>query len=187
MTETSESQPESQIERIFTFDLVRGGAIIGILIFHRVLWDWFFQTYTGGELPLEVALLYLFITMAGIFYVITGSVYAFMIQKRLTSSKIIEKQVVLGGWVTGLLLMAYSYLMRIFLIRFLDDTMPLVEMDSSLQNGTGLLTYFILHGRLPDPLILPGQWLGIETLAMIGWTIIFISTVLGFLSKFGIA
>jgi hypothetical protein len=61
--------------------------------------------------------------------------------------------------------------------------MPLVSIDPSLQNGTGILTYFILHGRLPDPLVLPGQWLGLETLAMIGWTIIFVSTVLGLLSK----
>ncbi|MHA2302734.1 MAG: hypothetical protein ACXACD_17445, partial [Candidatus Thorarchaeota archaeon] len=76
MTEAASSPQEVHIERIFTFDLVRGGAIIGILIFHRVLWDWFFQTYAGGELPLEIALLYLFITMAGIFYVISGSVYA---------------------------------------------------------------------------------------------------------------
>jgi hypothetical protein len=183
LKEDSAASQVVKIERIFTFDLVRGGAIIGILIFHRVLWDWFFQTYTGGELPLEIALLYLFITMAGIFYVITGSVYAFMIHKRLFSGKITEKQVILGGWVTGFLLIAYSYIMRIFLIRFLDDTMPLVIMDSSLQNGTGILTYFALHGRLPDPLILPGQWLGIETLAMIGWTVIFISTVLGLVSK----
>jgi hypothetical protein len=183
LTEAASSPQEVHIERIFTFDLVRGGAIIGILIFHRVLWDWFFQTYAGGELPLEIALLYLFITMAGIFYVISGSVYAFMILKRLSAGKITEKQVILGGWVTGFLLIGYSYIMRIFLIRFLDDTMPLVVMDSSLQNGTGILTYLILHGRLPDPLILPGQWLGLETLAMIGWTIIFISTVLGLVAK----
>jgi hypothetical protein len=183
MTTASEASQEDQIERIFTFDLVRGGAIIGILIFHRVLWDWFFQSYAGGELPLEIALFYLFITMAGIFYVISGSVYAFMIHKRLSAGKITETQVILGGWVTGFVLIAYSYLMRVFLIRFLDDTMPLVIMDSSLQNGTGLLTYFVLHGRFPDPLVLPGQWLGLETLAMIGWTIIFISTVLGLVSK----
>jgi hypothetical protein len=183
VTEVAVRTQEVEIERIFTFDLVRGGAIIGILIFHRVLWDWFFATYTGGELPLEVALLYLFITMAGIFYVISGSVYAFMIHKRLSAGKITEKQVIIGGCVTGLLLIAYSHIMRIFLIRFLDDTMPLVIMDSSLQNGTGILTYFILHGQLPNPLVLPVQCLGLETLAMLGWTIIFISTVLGFASK----
>ncbi|MFW9967084.1 MAG: hypothetical protein ACFFEA_08010 [Candidatus Thorarchaeota archaeon] len=183
MTEAPGILQKDQIERIFTFDLVRGGAIIGILVFHRVLWDWFFTTYTGGELPLEIGLLYLFITMAGIFYVITGSVYAFMIHKRLSAGKITEKQVILGGWVNGLLLIAYSYVMRIFLIRFLDDTMPLVILDPTLQNGTGILPYLILHGVLPNPLVLPGQWLGLETLAMIGWTIIFVSTILGFASK----
>ncbi len=180
---SGESQSQ-QIDRIFTFDFVRGGAIIGILIFHRVLWDWFFQTFDGStELPPEIGILYIFITMAGIFYVISGAVYSFMIYKRLVARKITEKQVILGGWVTGFLLIGYSAIMRIFLIRFLDDTMPLVIADPTLENGTGILPYLILHGRLPDPLVLPGQVIGLETLAMIGWTIIFVSTFLGLLYK----
>ena len=184
MNESSDPAQTSQIERIFTFDFVRGGAIIGILIFHRVLWDWFFQTFDGTtELPPEIGILYIFITMAGIFYVISGAVYSFMIHKRLSSGKITEKQVVLGGLVTGLLLIVYSYFMRIFLIRFLDDTMPLVQVDPTLDNGTGILPYIILHGSFPDPLILPGQFIGIETLAMIGFTIIFVSAFLGLLYK----
>ena len=121
--------------------------------------------------------------MAGIFYMISGAVYSFMIHKRLSSGKISEKQVILGGWVTGLILIIYSSIMRIFLIRFIDDTMPLVQADPTLDNGTGILPYLILHGRLPDPLLLPGQFIGIETLAMIGFTIIFISTVLGIFYK----
>ncbi|MHA2352758.1 MAG: hypothetical protein ACXABX_06525 [Candidatus Thorarchaeota archaeon] len=181
MSEDSQSQ---QIDRIFTFDFVRGSAIIGILILHRILWDWFFQTFDGStELPPEIGILYIFITMAGIFYVISGAVYSFMIHKRLSNGRITEKQVILGGWVTGLLLIIYSSIMRIFLIRFIDDTMPLVQLDPTLDNGTGILSYLILHGRLPDPLVLPGQFIGIETLAMIGFTIIFVSTFLGLLYR----
>jgi len=181
MSEEAQSQ---HIERIFTFDFIRGGAIIGILIFHRVLWDWFFQTFDGTtDLPPEIAILYLFITMAGIFYVISGAVYSFMIHKRLSSGNLSEKQVILGGWATGLILIVYSSIMRIFLIRFIDDTMPLAQVDPTLGNGTGILPYLILHGRLPDPLVLPGQFIGIETLAMIGFTIIFVSTVLGLLYR----
>ncbi|MHA1906924.1 MAG: hypothetical protein ACW98Y_06495 [Candidatus Thorarchaeota archaeon] len=184
MTETIETPQESKINRIFTFDLVRGGAIIGILFFHRVLWDYFFATYAGGDIPPEIGLLYIFITMAGIFYVITGAVYGFMIYTRLNAGKITEKQVVLGGFVTGVLLIVYSYVFRFMLIRFLDDTMPLVNLDPTLSNGTGFLTYFILHGTLPDPLLTPFQWVGIETLGMIGITIIFVSLFLGLFYRY---
>jgi hypothetical protein len=82
-----------------------------------------------------------------------------------------------------LILIVYSSIMRIFLIRFIDDTMPLAQVDPTLDNGTGILPYLILHGRLPDPLVLPGQFIGIETLAMIGFTIIFVSTFLGLLYR----
>ncbi|UCH04338.1 MAG: hypothetical protein JSW05_12330, partial [Candidatus Thorarchaeota archaeon] len=79
----------------------------------------------------------------------------------------------------GIVLVVYSHLFRIFLLRFIDDGMPLVALDPSLDNITGFLPYFLLYGRLPDPLVNPGQFLALETLAMIGWTIIFMSTLLG--------
>ncbi len=179
MTEAPEPESGHQIERIHTFDLLRGIAIIGVIFVHRILWDYWFQFYTGGYPPPEISIMFLFITMAGIFYVISGAVNSFMIQKRLDAGQFRPKQVVLGGWVTGIVLIVYSQSFRILLLRFIDDGMPLVGIDPALDNLTGFLPYFLLYGRLPDPLVNPSQFLGLETLAMIGWTIIFMSTVLG--------
>lgn len=180
----TEADVASRIERIHTFDIVRGGAIIGILFIHRILWDFFFPNFNpGDEIPPYIGILYIFITMAGIFYVISGSVYSFMIYKRLSTNKITPKQVVLGGWVTGLLMVIYSYVFRIFLLRFLDDTMPLVIWDPTLENSTGILPYLVLYGKLPEPLVSLVSIVGVETLAMIGYTIIFVSTILGLAYK----
>jgi hypothetical protein len=173
-TETSRESSEKGINRIFTFDLVRGSAIIGVLFIHRVLYDYFFQTYVGGDIPSEIGLMYIFISMAGIFYIVSGAVYGFMIHSRLSTGKITERQVVLGGLVTGLMLVFYSYFYRIFLMRFIDDTMPF-----ALYNGTGFIPYFILHGTLPDPGFVIMQVIAMETLSMIGLTVIFVSVILG--------
>ncbi|UCE10904.1 MAG: hypothetical protein JSW61_02955 [Candidatus Thorarchaeota archaeon] len=183
MSDTPEAQEQVKIDRIHTFDLLRGGAIIGILVFHRVLWDYFFSSYTGGAIPPEIGVMYLFITMAGIFYVISGAVNAYMIQKRLTLKRISARVLVAGGWITGILMLLYSLAFRVLLLRFIDDSMPLVQMDDSLINLTGILPYYLMFGRLPDPAINPASFIGMETLGMIGVTIIFVSTLMGAISK----
>ncbi|WP_455142169.1 hypothetical protein [Candidatus Hodarchaeum mangrovi] len=176
-------EKSTKIDRIYTFDFIRGGAIIAVVFIHRILWDYYFGFYSGGAIHPEIAIMYLFITMAGIFYVISGAVNAYMIYKRLITGQIKSKLVIISGWIMGLLMIGYSFFYRAFLIRFLDDSMPVVIKEETLSNGTGILPYLLLFGRLPDPPIPVMIFFGMGTLSMIGVIIIFISTSMGFLHK----
>ncbi len=176
-------EKSNKIDRIFTFDLIRGGAIISVVFIHRILWDYYFGFYSGGAISSEIAILYLFITMAGIFYVISGAVNAYMIYKRLITGQITSRLVIISGCIMGLLIIGYSFFYRAFLTRSLDDTMPVIVMEETLSNGTGIVPYLLLFGRLPDPPIPVMTFIGMETLSMIGVIIIFISIFLGILYK----
>jgi peptidoglycan/LPS O-acetylase OafA/YrhL len=175
--EDTEKKEVLTTERIYTFDIIRGIAIMLVVVFHRMLWDYFFPNYTGGEPPLGLSLLVLFLTMAGIFYVISGAVNSYMIHKRLSSGRSSVREVILGGWITGIILISFNVLLRSIFSRTIDD------VTSSYDNATGFLTYFILYGNFPEPLVNPGNFIDIDTLAMIGITIIFISTLLGLIYK----
>lgn len=183
MSNITEEERSTKIDRIHTFDLLRGMAIIGILFIHRILYDYLFSFYTGGGLPPEIAMMFLFITMAGIFYVISGAVNAYMIYKRLTTNRITPKNVISSGWITGVLMIGFSLFYRIFLLRTLDDSMPIVLLEDYLINRTGILPYLLLFWRLPDPLIPVAAFIGMETLSMIGVINIVISTFMVLLFK----
>jgi hypothetical protein len=167
------------MKRIYAFDLIRGIAIACVVVFHRIVWDYYadhantFSTLSTGE-----TVLFLFITMAGIFYCISGFVNSYIFFDRYQSKKNSLKQLLMGGIITGLILIAFEYIFSSFLLRSVDDVVGLTSKGVKYVNSTSLVSYLIQYGKLPSPLVNPDPIINIGTLDMIGITAIFVSIVM---------
>jgi len=158
-------------KRFITFDLVRGIAIIGVIVFHRMLWDFYAPTRLASgnfEISLAEGFLIFFFSMAGVFYVISGCVTAYVTYHRLSSGRNKPKHIIYGGWVTGLSLIGFHYIFRLFFVRATDT-------------DTAIITYFIFSGTYQG--ISPLTVFNVGTLQMIGITSIFVSTLLGIIFR----
>jgi hypothetical protein len=156
---------------------MKGLAIMGVVIVHRILWDYFgLNPIPLDQVLREGAIFFLFASMGAFFFVASGAVNSYVIYQRLKTSRNTPKQLILGGLITGLSLIVFTYIQEIFLVRGLDDV---TTQSPGFENSTSIIPYFILYGRLPDPIISPYVMINIGTLSMIGITVIFISILLG--------
>ena len=66
------------MKRIQTFDLVRGFAILAVVLIHRVFFDFYSQHGEAQVLSVGFFAFSLFSTMAGIFFCISGTVNTYV-------------------------------------------------------------------------------------------------------------
>jgi len=153
------------MKRIFTFDLIRAIAIIGVIFVHTVQHNWASTdaVEAGEQDPtLMVLVLFYLLTMAGVFYVVMGSVNSYMMYHRVKSGKNTIRQMVMSGLIMGVSLIALHYFFR-----------------GVLSADSGILYYLAREGEV----ILPAaKWLvGTCTLAMLGWTSIVVPAIMALL------
>lgn len=167
------------MKRIFTFDLLRGIAIISVLIIHRIGWDFFYQIPDSVDSMSGIYFIFIFFaTMAGIFYCISGAVNVYVSFNRLEEGKSTAKQILYKNLASGFLLIILSYFFRFFLLRETDNVAS-INPETGLvigNNSTGLIPYLILYGQFPDKYNI-FVLLSVGTLQMIAYSIIVVSIV----------
>jgi len=166
------------MRRINTFDLLRGFAILAVVIVHRVYFDYYAQHGEAQGLSVGFFAFTLFSTMAGMFFCISGAVNTYMNYARLKEGKLTSSQVLLKSVVTGALLTVVGLLFRYFLMRTYDDVVSENALGQVLSyNETGVVPYMILYGVYPAKYNIM-LFFQMGTLQMIGYSIIAVSIVL---------
>ncbi len=169
------------MKRIYTFDFLRGFAIIAMILFHRILWDYYFQTggIAGTSDTFGFFIITLFASMAGIFFCISGAVNTYMNFNRLKEGNITPRQVLLKSVVSGFFLIIISLFFLYFMMRNLDDVVMYSPISGNhiTWNQTGVLPYLILYGEYPAKYNL-GLFFEMSTLPMIGYSLISVSLIL---------
>ena len=166
------------MKRIQTFDILRGFAIIVVVIVHRIFFDYYAQHGDAQGLSVGFFIFTFFSSMAGIFFCISGAVNSYVNFNRLEERKLTSKQVLLKSFITGFILVIIGLLFRYFLLRTTDDVVSVNALGEVLSyNETGVLPYMILYGVYPVKynILLFFQ---IGPLQMIGYSIIAVSIVL---------
>ena len=137
------------MKRIYTFDFIRGFAIVGVPVFHRIIWDFYYQNVGSleGSSSIGFFLLSLIMNMAGIFYSISGVVNGYMSFKRLKEGKITVKQFLIKSIVAGVSLILIGVFFRYFMLRGIDNVASIKLATGVIQseNRTGVFPYLILY------------------------------------------
>lgn len=166
------------MRRIYTFDLVRGFAILAMVIIHRVYFDFYMQHGDAQGLSVGFFIFALFSTMAGIFFCISGAVNTYVNYNRLKDGNLSNKDFLLRSFASGFLLVIINFFMVYFLLRSFDNVVSVNSAGEVLSyNETGVLPYLILYGVYPSKfniLIL----FQAGPLQMIGYSIIAVSIIL---------
>lgn len=174
------------MKRIQTFDILRGFAILFVILGHRIFWDYYRQNADAlNNLTPGLLIFQMILTMAGIFFCISGAVNTYVNFSRLKEGKLSPKQVLVKSLVTGFLLVIISVIFRYLLLRTTDDVVSIIQGTTMIQwwNETGVVPYAILYGVYPvkfNVIIL--FYMG--TLSMIGYSIISVSIILVLYHKF---
>lgn len=155
------------MKRIFTFDLIRAIAIIGVVFVHTLQHSWSqtanVEAGTQEAGPMVLILFYI-LTMAGVFYVIMGAVNAYMIHHRIKNKRNNLRQMVLSGVIMGIFLIFSHYMFRAF-----------------FSADSGIFYFLARDGEFLAP---SAKWLiGTSTLAMLGWTSIIVPIVIALLFR----
>lgn len=92
--------------RVHALDALRGLAILCVVLLHRYFYDWAGAT-SGPAVTVGSLLLSIFLVMAGIFYVISGSVNVYQVYTKLVAGKrdlraSALRAIVKAAWVMGL-------------------------------------------------------------------------------------
>jgi peptidoglycan/LPS O-acetylase OafA/YrhL len=171
------------MRRIYTFDLLRGFAILAVVIIHRVYFDYYMQHGDAQALSIGFFTFTLLSSMAGIFFCISGAVNTYVNFDRLKEGKLSSTQFLQRSFITGITLTIIGLLFRYFLLRSYDNVVSVNAMGEVLSyNETGVLPYVILYGVYPSKFnILIFFQMG--TLQMIGYSIIAVSIVLALYHK----
>ncbi|MCF2139955.1 MAG: hypothetical protein K9W44_07865 [Candidatus Lokiarchaeota archaeon] len=106
------------IERIQAFDVVRGFAVIFMVILHTGLHEWLgAQELEGGEQQADpvMGFLIFFLTIAGVYSTILVAVNSYMFYRRIESGKNTPTQLTYYGLFLGIFLIALNFVFRIFL------------------------------------------------------------------------
>jgi peptidoglycan/LPS O-acetylase OafA/YrhL len=166
------------MRRIYTFDLLRGFAILAVVIVHRVFFDYYAQHGDAQGMSVGFFIFTLFSSMAGIFFCISGAVNTYVNFNRLKERKLSSKQFLLRSFITGITLTIIGLLFRYFLLRTVDNVVSVNALGEVLSyNETGVLPYMILYGVYPvkfNILIL----FQTGTIQMIGYSIFAVSIIL---------
>jgi peptidoglycan/LPS O-acetylase OafA/YrhL len=166
------------MKRIYTFDLLRGFAILAVVIIHRVFFDFYAQHGDAQGLSVGFFIFTIFSSMAGIFFCISGAVNTYVNFNRLKEGKQTSKQFLLRSFITGITLTIIGLLFRYFLLRTVDNVVSVNALGEILSyNETGVLPYMILYGVYPTKfniLIL----FQTGTIQMIGYSILAVSIIL---------
>lgn len=167
------------MKRIQTFDLLRGLAILAMIIIHRIIWDYYRQNPEADIFTVGFLILTLFTNMAGIFFCISGAVNSYVNINRLKEGKVTSKQVLFKSFSTGFILLILSLLFRYFLLRTTDNVVSFIPGTDTIQhwNETGVLPYMVLYGVYPVKFNIFVLF-HMGTLSMIGYSIITVSIVL---------
>ena len=166
------------MKRIKTFDILRGVAILVMVISHRIVWDYIYQHPEAQAQSIGYFIFTLFSTMAGIFYCISGSVNSYINFNRLKDGKITSSQLVKRSIATALLLILISLLFRYFLLRSVDDVVSVNPLGEVLQyNETGVLPYLVLYGVYPQKFNISILF-QMGTLPLIGYSFLAVSIVM---------
>ncbi len=150
------------MKRIFTFDIIRAVAIIGVVYVHTLMHTWTSTSAVEGgteEPGFLVLFMFYLLTMAGLFYVVMGAVNAYMMYHRLESGRNTKRQMLLSSVVMGVFLIGSHYIFR-----------ALFSADS------GILYFYVREGEFIEP---AAKWIiGTSTLAMLGWISILVPLIL---------
>jgi hypothetical protein len=167
------------MKRLQTFDLLRGLAILAMVLIHRIIWDYYRQNSDADILSVGFLILTLFTNMAGIFFCISGAVNSYVNINRLKEGRVTSKQVLFKSFSTGFILVILSLLFRYFLLRTTDNVVSFIPGTDTIQhwNETGVLPYIVLYGVYPAKFNIFVLF-HMGTLSMIGYSIITVSIVL---------
>ncbi len=164
------SSDPSPGKRVVALDIIRGIAIISIIVLHRMHYNWTAagpgHSIADSAASWVLFVLFYLITMAGIFALITGTVTSLRAYQRNAGGRSKPVQLLYGGLATGLWILALHYIQRIFLANgFLEGRFPV-----------GILLGWIRTGEAVP--LAPGLYSESNALSMIGSVVIFVTFVL---------
>lgn len=157
-------------KRIVALDIIRGIAIISIVVLHRLHYNWTAagpgRTIGDSAAPWVLFVLFYLITMAGIFALITGTVTSTRAYQRNAKGQSTPNQLLYGGLATGLWILSLHYIQRIFFANgFLEGRFPVGILLGWMRTGEAV------------PLA-PGLYYESNALSMIGSVVIIVTFVL---------
>jgi len=156
--------------RIESMDILRGIAIITIVVLHRLHYNW---TAAGPGQDIEAGaslwvlyLLFYLMMMAGIFSLISGTVNSFIAYRRKSDGKSASRHLLSGGLSAGLWILTLHYIQSIF-----------------FANGfaVGRQRFGVILGWIQTGEMIPvtsKHYIESNALSMIGLVVIFITIVL---------
>jgi surface polysaccharide O-acyltransferase-like enzyme len=167
------------MKRIRSFDLLRGLAIVAMVLIHRIIWDYVRQNPEADVTALSFLIFTLFTNMAGIFFCISGAVNSYVNVNRLRKGQVTSRQVLFKSFSAGIILIFLSLLFRYFLLRTTDNVVSYIPGTDTIQywNETGVLPYMVLYGVYPAKFNIFVLF-HMGTLSMIGYSIISVSGAL---------
>jgi hypothetical protein len=172
-------------QRLLSIDFLRGLAIVVLVIIHRMHYHWggmsshesMKEQMSGPLLPVLIFLIVL-LSMAGLFYFLTGIVNAYAIQVRITQGKTRWQKALFFGISGGLWLVFLNYVQRLFFMNGFFGG----ENGISPEYPVGYLT-----GWIRDPEQVHFYWQQVTepgTLSLIGLLVLLVSFLTAFLMHY---
>lgn len=170
--------------RLHSLDVVRGVAIVVMIVIHRVHYHWpgmagreeLRRQFAGWQAPV-LLLVIAGLTMAGVFYVVSGAANAVARQRRVAAAGGRTGTMVRAAVLQGALLLAAHYLYRVFLVN---------GFVAGPDGGEPVFPIGQLNGWVRSGAPVPFRWAQITapgTLFLLGASSIVLGAVLGLLLR----
>lgn len=140
-----------------------------VVFIHAISEEWSksFDLVEGSMEPTPIInFIFYFGTLGGVFHFMMAAVLAFTMQRKFAAGKALLNELVIRGVIKGTILLSLHYIFRP-LFSFLD----------------GIVYYYIRDGTIHTPS--PENVINLSTFAMLGWTSIMMSLLLGLLYRDG--